>query len=117
MVFSLIATVKFELQTYNTNLTDVTSETRKVVKEEILIQKIFYLTTIFGSFFLVNLPIEYEAAIFPLEYDSTDSIQLHLFVLYTAYVHKSNIILFKGAEFTKQIKSHLSKKLQTDIKF
>ena len=98
--------MNLELQTYNTNLTDVTSETRKVVKEEILIQKIFYLTTIFGSFFLVNLPIEYEAAIFPLEYDSTDSIQFHIFALYTAYVHKSNIILFKGAEFTKR-KSNL----------
>ena len=113
-----MAAVNFELQTYNTNLTDVTSDTRKVVKEKnSLIQKFFILTTILGVFFLVNLAIECSAAIFSLEYGSTDSIQFHLFVLYTAYVHKSNIILFKAAEFTKQIKSHLSKKLQTDIKF
>ena len=88
------------------------------LKKKFSFRRFFILPQFLGIFFLVNLPIEYEAAIFPLEYDSTDSIQFHIFALYTAYVHKSNIILFKGAEFTKQkIKSHFSKKLQTDIKF
>ena len=49
--FSLIATVNFELKTYNTNLTDGTTETCKVVKEEISDSEVFYLDHNFWEFF------------------------------------------------------------------